>query len=138
MRYKALHIILALLLFISSTGVVLHQHYCQNELKSAALFVAAKSCAMDRPTKSCPLHPAMAITKKGCCDDRTEYLQTDEEKLTAPVTVDLTDFPALYCALLVVLQIDLPVADTKSLHYLHYKPPILIRDLPVSLQTFLC
>lgn len=138
--HKLFHIILALLLFISSTGLVINKHYCQNELKSIALFVKAKACHSDSAMKNCPFHnpPDGEKKEKDCCNDETEYVKVDEEQLTPTVEYNLPLNPVLISTLFVVLNFELPAFDKQTLHYLNYKPPLIVCDLPVRLQTFLC
>jgi len=136
------HITLALLLFISSTGFVVNKHYCKNELKSMALFVKAEGCSMHQVMKACPIHGQMLVDvsdeeRKGCCDDTTEIVKIDEEQI-AP-SFDLLPLQAVqFAPLFVAHKIELPVIDIQTLHYLNYKPPPLLCDFPISLQTFRC
>lgn len=142
MAYKLLHITLASLLWLSSTGFVLNKHYCQDILRDVALFVKAENCQsrMAREQahmpKSCPMHQAKEDHEKGCCDDTAEYLHLDEHLLKAESATLSFDLP-----LLIVYSWHSPglVAhdiDSFFVDYLNYKPPILVCDLSVSLQTF--
>lgn len=137
---KVGHIILALLVFIGSTGVVINKHYCQNELKDSKLFVAAEVCHTNQKAKHCPFHPPKEETpveKKGCCENDSQYLKTEIEQPLQPS--DQAEIsPILLSTIAVVFNIELPAFDKQTLHYLNYKPPLLVCDFPVSLQTFLC
>ena len=133
---KATHIILAVLLFISSAGFVVNKHYCQNELKSMALFHKAEPCHQDKATKSCPMHSSGEKEKKDCCDDKTEYVKATDEQIAPSFQIDLQYAPALVAAIFVVFNIERPALDSNTLHYLSYKPPIVLNDLSVLLQVF--
>lgn len=133
---RATHIILAVLLFISSTGFVVNKHYCQNELKSMALFHKAEPCHQDKATKSCPMHSSGEQEKKDCCDDKTEYVKASDEQVAPSFEINLPNIPVLWAAIFVVFNIELPALDSNTLHYLTYKPPIVLNDLSVLLQVF--
>ncbi|MEZ5040192.1 MAG: hypothetical protein R2828_09875 [Saprospiraceae bacterium] len=141
---RIVHIILALLILVSSNGFVVNKHYCQKELKSIALFVPAEGCHQAKAMKNCPMHSAgindhqNKDEKKGCCDDETEYIKLDEEQIPPSVDMNFLDHLTLLPVLFVALQLELPSLDARSLHYLHYKPPLIVYDLSVSLQTFRC
>ena len=133
---RAAHIILAVLLFISSTGFVVNKHYCQGELKNMALFLKAESCHQDKAMKGCPMHSSGEKEKKGCCDDETEYVKASDEQVASSFQIDLQVTPVLLAAIFVVFNIELPALDSNTLHYLTYKPPIVLNDLSVLLQVF--
>ena len=139
MLQRLIHIVLAFLFFISSTGLVINKHYCQNELKNMALFVKAEGCHTMKQM-SCPMHssPEDENPEKGCCDDETEYVKVDEEQQIQPSEINIQVNPVLMSVLFVTLNLDWPSLDKQSIHYLNYKPPLIVCDLPVSLQTFLC
>lgn len=137
------HISLALLLFISTTGVAVNKHFCQNELKSVALFVKAKACHNKKVKKPCPVHGYMMVdeegpSEKGCCDDETEIVKNEDEQIAPTLSDEALLSPVLAASLFVALQMELPQLDRQTLHYLNYKPPLLICDHPRELQVFLC
>ena len=137
MIYKLVHIILAGLVLISTTGIVVNKHYCQNQLKNIALFSKAKSCHDINKVSSCPLHNNHQNEDKGCCDEETDFIKSDEEfVMTSSDFVDLEQ-PAVLATIYILLQLELPSFDANTLHYLTYKPPIVFRDIPVLLETFL-
>lgn len=142
MIYRIGHILLASLLFISSAGFVLNRHYCQDELKSMAIFFEAEACHQEKTAASCPMHKAEnqrdKKESKGCCDDETEYVKSETDQYVQTSEVEVNFNPILLGVLFVALQIELPSIDTQSLQYLNYKPPLIVCDLPVRLQTFLC
>lgn len=92
--------------------------------------------------KSCPMHSAAhqkdRPDSKGCCDDKAQYLKAETDQLAQVQEIDIHCPPVLWATLGVAPQIDLPTIDAQTLHYLNYKPPPLVCDLPISLQTFLC
>ncbi len=139
MRYRPLHIALAALVYLSSLGVVLHGHYCQEELRSLSVFWPAENCHEQAMPVDCPMHgkDSRAPADKDCCDDRADYLKDDQEaapELPSPVVK-----PSITAAVLPAMSLPpAPGADRRSADYLHYKPPLLVCDRSVVLQTFLC
>jgi hypothetical protein len=133
---------LAVLVFVSSSGLVFSKHYCQGELKNTALFVEAAPCHGVGKVAKCPRHaPAQeedGLNKKGCCDTQTDFLKVEDAQLSTAADFLTIDTPALLAVLFFFLPFEVIAADTKTRHDLHYKPPLLVCDLPVSLQTFLC
>ena len=107
-----------------------------------AIFFEAEPCHQEKAMANCPMHGAQKHQddkeSKGCCDNETEYFKSDTDQYAPTTEVEVNVSPVLLSALLVALQIELSSIDTQSLHYLNYKPPLLVCDLPVSLQTFLC
>ncbi|MDX1476441.1 MAG: hypothetical protein R3301_02005 [Saprospiraceae bacterium] len=122
-------------------GVVWQRHYCQNELKSSALWVKPKSCHEVDQGKTCPKHASAVQVdanehERGCCDNQIDYLtdDTDQIHVVAPLPVEMEHAspPAGY--LTPVVHIVLPLRT----EYLNYKPPLLFRDPVTELQVFLC
>ncbi|TKG94202.1 hypothetical protein EYV94_13015 [Puteibacter caeruleilacunae] len=60
---KASHIILTMLLLISTIGLAVSKHYCGGELISTAIFTEAESCC----------------DSDNCCNNQTEVFQFDED-----------------------------------------------------------
>ena len=138
--YRIAHITLAFLLLLSSTGIVLNKHYCGSELKSMAVFMEAEPCHHVEAMKGCPIHSSgeegIKKKKKSCCNDETEYVKSDEEQLAQPFRIDLKNLPVLLAATFLALDFQLPATDSNTLHYLTYKPPIVLNDISVLLQVF--
>ena len=138
--YRIVHIILSFLLLLSSTGIVLNKHYCGTELKSMAVFIGAKPCDHVKAMKGCTTHSSgeegLQQEKKGCCNDKTEYVKSDDDQLAQPFRIDLKNLPALFATIFVAFNIQLPATDANALHYLTYKPPIVLNDISVLLQVF--
>jgi hypothetical protein len=138
---KSTHIVLAFILLISSTGLVMNKHYCQNQLKSVALFVAAKPCHQQKAKQACPMHAAMDQDQeesKNCCDDETEYVKADQEQINQSFEVDASAPLIFLASFIQTFLTDHPTTDKASIDFFNYRPPIIVFDQPVVLQTFLC
>ena len=142
MACKTGYIGLAFLMLISTSGLMLNRHFCQDELKSIAFFTRPQPCHMPKETRSCPVHANMTIqikdTQKNCCDDKSELL-----KVKSP---QILYFSGLHLALPSVIGIASPLfsktfqhyIQLPQVHYLNYKPPLIVCNLIMLLQTFLC
>lgn len=106
-----------------------------------AIFFEAEVCHKEKAMASCPMHSAENNNKKeskGCCDDETKYVKSETDQYIPSSEVEINLNPVLLSALFVKLHIELPSIDTQSPQYLNYKPPLIVCDLPIRLQTFLC
>ncbi len=145
MLSKLIHLQLAILIFVSSTGVVLRKHYCQDQLKNTTFFVEpenchssmAKSCPMHAAKPACPLHQSSKEEKKKCCDDQSQFLKVDHEQQFQFDQLQLKNI-MLIAVLLSTQNWELPRIDLQQVAYLHYKPPLLNEDRSILFQTFLC
>jgi hypothetical protein len=118
------------------------KHFCRGELKSIALFVQATPCHQNKAMKHCPMHAASDQSgeqeSKGCCDTENKFVKSENEQLATELVSHLTDFPVLLAVLSVLVGLEAADEDHKTRQFLTYKPPLLVCDLSVRLQTFLC
>lgn len=152
MAGKLLNIILAFLVITSSTGFVINQHYCQGELKGTAFMVKAKTChdsaseseqslhLADMPA-NCPMHQTSKSSsceeKKGCCNDETEFVKLDIDQEISSLKLPEISIPVISAILVFSYQLNYLSPELSPVPYLNYKPPLIVCDLPASLQTFL-
>ena len=140
MTAKILHILTALSLLFSTTGLKVSFHYCEDALSGLAIFKEASSCHSQDATcssaKSCC--KASSKEKDDCCETDTEFFQQDIEKINS-AQVELTDieFP--------LAIVDTPQTYTNwnllkksNTNFQHYRPPPLLKDIPVLFETFHC
>jgi hypothetical protein len=136
---RFLNIILAVLIFISSTGFTVNSHFCQNQLKDVCLFFKADDCYKkfnaQKTKKSC--HLEKKSCENNCCNNTSEYYKLDQDQQLISFDFKAFNTPQIIATLWIVLNLELPIETTKSIHYLNYKPPLIVSDLPVDLQTFL-
>ena len=144
--YRIISLTLAFLMFTTSVGFAVDMHYCQGKLKSFSFTGKAKSCH-DRvdaaQMTNCPHHKKMmkqskncSIDKKDCCDNQVQRFQSDQDQVIQ--TFDLTNkqlhqFVIAYVA--VFFNTNLFETDTPS--FISYKPPLVLRDIYVLIQSFL-
>jgi len=141
LNYKIGHIALAFLLLLSSSGIVLNLHYCQNELKSSAFFVKAQPCHENKALRSCPMHgPSQSQddqSTKGCCEDQSNYLKSEIDQFIATADFQLS-IPTFLSIPPEEQLNDYSSLDCIPPGYLHYKPPQRIWNYPVRFQNFRC
>ncbi|SHM87135.1 hypothetical protein SAMN04488057_104164 [Cyclobacterium lianum] len=89
-------------------------------------------CSSDMHETECE-HEHMAMTD--CCEDHTLVLEGSEE-LSLLKTVSVPDFHTTALLFALVSQIfSLPSSDYQSFN--DYTPPLIERDIPVLVQSFL-
>ena len=118
-----LHIIISLLLLVTTTGVSISKHYCGDNLINVALFVEAESCCDD----------------SDCCHNENEYFQFKDDFVGSFVVA------SIQIVELELLRTIIPITFvTKSLglettlSYISESPPPLLTSTKLSLlQTYL-
>ncbi|MFK7972482.1 MAG: hypothetical protein AB8F95_19080 [Bacteroidia bacterium] len=137
MLRSVIHIILAGLVLLSSSGVIVQKHYCFGKLRSTSLFTEAEKCAGAEVPNIEPFKPILhhdSFNKKSCCDDSKAFFHVDfQENLTAIQVVDIQCFMPGETTVLS------PYSDIAlSFNIERYKPPLLFCNLSVRFQNFLC
>ncbi len=127
---------LAFLVYWTSSGLVINRHYCQKELKSTQLFFDAKPCHGKSKIATCPAHDHPE--NDDCCDDKKEYVKLDQQQYLNAHPVDLLFGNMAFTVGSFFHYRTLLSVDKKTIHFLNFKPPLIICDLQVGLQTFLC
>ncbi len=159
-----LHILLAILLVVSSAGLTVNKHFCRMQLQDIAVLVTPPSChskaALGLPTacsapsaqKSCcsaakipSCHKAAATDandeeKNGCCHNESEWIKTFISQVVPHISHNiLPDFESL---LKVLLPIILPhldgIAANASFVTINDPPPLLHQHSSAWVQSFLC
>lgn len=143
---------MALLMMVSSTGISMDMHFCQDVLKSVRLIGEAPNCheqaakipachrkmaKAQAPSCHQPIKDKDADCEKDCCSHKVIHAQLDTEILKSDSRIEI-DLPAfsdlvLFAYALIYDQ----TADQAQHHYLDYKPPQLEEDFSVLFQAFL-
>ena len=75
---KTLHIAIMVLVYVSSTSLMINKHYCSDQLMGTSFMTEAESCHNSEPTeKSCPKHPQNNTSKKDCCSSEFQLIKTE-------------------------------------------------------------
>jgi len=122
------YVVLSVLILWSTTGMTLHKHYCMGQLQEVTAYQKAKSC-MEKMglEKPCPV---------GCCETTSEELKVED---LTKLDVSFEFKPYLSTAVEVesfIYDVNVPDEPTYP-RYLNYKPPLLDRDVPILVQSFL-
>lgn len=139
-----IHIILALSVFLSSAGLLVNNHFCQNSyLKSSFFFSLGSCCEMVKDGHCSSEKMACSADnheedEKKCCKNKKKFFKFDQDQLIQEFEKKSFEFKIVLKAINSIFQIDLPILDQILIHYLNYSPPLVVFDKQVRLQTFLC
>jgi len=125
MLKKITHIILALFLLVSTTGITFSMHYCGGKLVSASINKEAKSCCDDA---------------RGCCENKTLHFEVKDDYV-CQVQIDnlkTVELDVLFPILFVVNFELLPEAEKATVVFYDTSPPPTIQTRLAFLQTYLC
>ena len=95
------------------------------------------SCPMHKKVKSCQNHQDGEGEEQNCCKTASEYIALDQDQQLQSFEFQTIDGAALVAVRTTIFKINLPVFNNADLHYLNYKPPLIVCDFPPVLQTFL-
>jgi len=125
MLRKITHIVLALFLLVSTTGITLSLHYCGGELVSTSINKEAKTCCDGTG---------------GCCENKTLHFEVEDNCVSPVQTNNVTPlelnilFPFLF-----IFNVELSVKDDKAFYAFHdASPPPIIQTRLALLQSYLC
>jgi len=127
---------LALMVLISSSSFVVNMHFCGGHVQSVSLIEDAAPCPMEVQIPPC--HKEMVLKKSGCCEDTRVAFEGKD------FSAKIQDFSLLawqsinWMATLPMIMEVIQVHEALS-YYNHtpYKPPMVERDIPVLVQSFL-
>jgi hypothetical protein len=140
--FQLLHLILALNILLSSSGIMVFEHLCQMRGKTVTYFVKSKSCCAQKlQRKECKTaHSSSSFSRIPCCKDKSAFVKNDPNATLQKInlfsvlvplclspTIALPDFGAAFIPL-----------HHKVLRFYLYKPPPQMRDILVFVQSFLC
>lgn len=142
--YQIISLIMAFLILFSSVGFSIDLHYCGTDLKSFSFTGKAKNCFELAKSGTCSKHqmveatkPLCETSKKDCCHNKTFYvkgeLTSDAPTTSFLISSLLQDFLLAF----VVVFADKPTLKQSTLNFLHYKPPLIQKKIPVLVQSFL-
>ena len=147
--YPLLAVSMALLIMISSTGLAVDMHFCQGKLKSINFFGEAKSCheIAINDVISCKHHQGTmkntqednyTKSKKECCENKFIYLQLDQDQQTYTNEIVLNQqLKQFLTAFQIVFLSGFDHIIVNVVAQKHYKPPLIPKDIPVLIQSFL-
>ena len=144
MLQRIFSISMAFLILLSTTGLIVDWHYCNNKLKDWALFSVAESCHKAKAEKPhCPYHAALLAAEnedaeKNCCNNETDFFQIDVDLVDAPLAdseANVLEYPKVD---VLYFQDIMWIAALQDIDYLNYKPPLIVADFCIQHNVFLC
>lgn len=150
MLVQLIHIINLFTLLLSTTGILVHQHYCQDKLKTLSFYTetTTKNCCKKHktqlsPTTSCNF-TSPQINKKPCCENKT-LLSIDNSAQQLPVVEDglvstwnLTLVPVVYSFVEHTMEQQFLLDKNKQLRYYSCKAPPNKVPLHLLFCSFCC
>ena len=139
---------MAILMFFTSVGFAVDMHYCQGHLKSVSFFGKAKSChemANAAPMKNCPRHQKMRKQEKekdcsedkNCCTNKTLHFQSNQDQQVQTFNFSANQPLQQFVIAFVVAFFSKTFIENDTPSFAHYIPPLILRDIPVLIQSFL-
>ena len=147
--YKAIAILMALLMFSSSIGISMDIHFCGNELKSFSLFGDAEACEMmklkqekkselsccEGPKKEIKSCQNEEVSKGNCCHNESISMSNGGAFEVDDISIEQFQ-QALTAVIILLPNFNLFSVTTEKVNYAHYNPPPIIKDISVLLQVF--
>ena len=127
---------------MNSIGLHVSIHLCGGQIKDLAVFGEAKPCEHADPANVDlpPCHAQLGDEpgkNRPCCKDRLIEIHTLDEDFVISESVS----PTKPGTLGVLTEFHDGLAPDKYypvfVDYLYYKPPLLVRDIPIYVQSFL-
>lgn len=126
---------LALLVLVSSSSFMVNIHFCGGHVQTVSLIEEAAQCPMEVLP---PCHKKMAVKNSRCCEDK--HIAFEGKDFNAKVqdfsmlTWQAISWVATLPVIMEVIQVNEALAYS---NHTPYKPPIVERDIPVLVQSFL-
>lgn len=123
MLKKFSHIILSMLLLLSTTGVAISKHYCSGNLVSVAFFSTAQACCDD----------------DNCCQSESQFFQLDDDFSITPYsqTTQAAQFQLFAFAMLSLHDLVLESQDAAPFYEADLPRPPKIQIVLSKKQTYL-
>lgn len=143
-KYRIISLIMAVMVFCSSSGFSLDLHYCQGQLKSFSILGKAKNCHEMANMSHCKHHGPTTTSicsdneDKNCCNNETLLVKSDLELQVNSFKLNLdkneewfiTAFASIF---LYNYSIEYNETELFQIH----RPPLIPRDICVLFQNFL-
>jgi hypothetical protein len=115
--------LLAIVFLMSSVGINIHKHYCRGELSDVSLYLQADCPCGDVGMNS------------DCCKTSNDCFKLADDFTLITYTVE---FNQILLSFIENTEISLESTTSFSISkYANYKPPLIERDIPVLIQSFL-
>lgn len=123
-----------MLVLISSTSFSFSMHFCMGKLKNMAVLQDASRCAMETDPAPCSNH-THSFSAKSCCEDHSLLMEAQDE-LTQQANVSVPAIPVAVVMHALVLSFP-QLSSSYNNSFTEYSPPLIERDIPVFIHSFL-
>ncbi len=133
-------------MLLSSIGISMDVHYCQDQLKGISLFGKAKSCHKKQETPHCHQTEKSCYDKEygnsnadkdNCCHNETVVIEKSDLDATPTQLATVQDIQLDFVAAFIAVYVFNYNVRADFQPYAQYKPPLPDRDVQVLYQTFL-
>lgn len=140
MWQKTLHIGLMLLVYLSSTSLMISKHYCSDTLMGTSFMTEAESCHNSEPAKkTCPNHPVDKKERKDCCSSEFQLIKTELNYDLYQPQLKTFEFSELLPVLaFVFLELQITDPDLPADFIANWDPPSPSAVSLPRIQQFLC
>jgi hypothetical protein len=141
---KFIHILLASSVFLSSGGLLVNYHFCQDEFLKTSFFFSFGSCCEKVESSPCSIEKTGCSAddheedEKGCCKNKADFYKLDQDQQIQKIEFKSFDRLISWNAIVPALNSEFPSSDKFTRQYYNYSPPLIVFDRQVRLQTFLC
>lgn len=128
-------LLLASLVLLATSSLSLTTHFCGEQLIAYSFTETVKTCSSAIASKA--IKKIASVSKKSCCSNKHIEKKAQNELLQKKNTTDF-DIEKLVCYTnFFTTNNDFKYALTSNnIPYLHYSPPLLLRDRSVLFQVF--
>lgn len=137
MWQKTLHMALMMLVYLSSTSMLISKHYCSDQLMGASFMVEAETCHDSAPVMpACPSHTE---NKKDCCSSESHLVKTELNHDLHQPQLKTFDFSELL-PVLIFVYLDQMILEQETLDrsITEWDPPSPDAVDLLRIQRFLC
>lgn len=114
------HILIALIVFVVTTGMTISTHYCGTSVKDMSFLSEIAPCCDDTT---------------GCCHSETITLKIEDSFSISSYSFDFSEVEIELPAIIELIDIEAP-AVAEMYFLIHLKPPLNIQTLLSSLQNY--
>ena len=127
---------MAMFVLILSISHSISFHFCGGEIQSMAVFGQAQQCQEHDNACDHGGTNQTSINDKGCCEDTTLLLDSYKYPSKKVETV-IVQNSFIFLPVADLVQEFNPFVGLTFNHFLHYRPPLIERDIIILVQTFL-
>ncbi len=134
---RILSFLMTILILLSSTGFSMSLHYCHGKVKTVSFFEEAESCHQIKTKCHIPSQKEnIKKYKKSCCANKTITAQQDDssQKNTIDFTPKQVKFLTAFTQAFILKGIHLSRTIVSPPKHI---PPLLNKDIPILIQSFL-